>query len=285
MTKINTIYIVGPTASGKTALSIDIAKTLGAEVVCADSQTIRRGMNIGTAKPTTEEIHGVPHHMLDIIDPYDKYSLADYQSQAKNIIDDIHKRKKQAVIVGGTGLYVDSLYFDYQLPGLDSSLSADDFESMTVAELQNLITSKGYTLPTGAQNKRHLINTLLRSGNRGNISSPSRGSIIIGINPGREAVVERISARVEAMFVAGFVEEVHAIVGKHGTPPREFDAIGYRIVYRHLLGEISVDEAKDLCKIAERQYAKRQMSWFKRNTNICWFDSPTVAKAYILDIA
>jgi tRNA dimethylallyltransferase len=284
MSDLKTIYIVGPTASGKTALSIDLAKHLGAEIVCADSQTLRKHMDIGTAKPTVAETNGVPHHMLDLIDPYDDYSLAAYQKQATNIIDGIHSAGIRAIVVGGTGLYVDSLYFGYQLPVLDDDISAGDFEDLTVDELRDLISSKGYNLPSGEQNKRHLINTLLRSGKSGDKGSADPRSIILGIYPGREQVVERINTRVEHMFANGFVGEVRSIVDKFGPPPREFDAIGYRIVYRHLLGEISVDETKDLCKIAERQYAKRQMSWFRRNPAIKWFSSPVEAKDYILSV-
>ena len=115
-----TIYIVGPTASGKTALSIDLALAIDAEIICADSQTIRREMNIGTAKPSIDEMKGIPHHLLDQIDPYDEYSLAVYQKTAKSAIDDISSRGKKVIIVGGTGLYINSQYFNYKLPKLQN---------------------------------------------------------------------------------------------------------------------------------------------------------------------
>jgi tRNA dimethylallyltransferase len=283
MSSIDTIYIVGPTASGKTALSIDIAEAIGAEIVCADSQTIRRGMDIGTAKPSDAERRGVVHHMLDIIDPYDDFAMSEFQYRATNTIDDIHSRGKPAIIVGGTGLYIDSLYYDFCLPDLSKAeYRVDQLEQMSVPELQQIIAANSYGLPKNIQNKRHLINVILRTGNIGVMGSTSPASIIVGINPGRDTVVERINLRVEGMFTGGFVDEVRVILAKYGPPPKPFDALGYRIVYRHILGEITEDEAMELCRISERQYAKRQMSWFRRSPDIVWFDSPEAAKDYIL---
>jgi tRNA dimethylallyltransferase len=321
-----TIYIVGPTASGKTALSIDLALAIDAEIICADSQTIRREMNIGTAKPSIEEMKGIPHHMLDQIDPYDEYSLAVYQKTAKSAIDDISRRGKIVIIVGGTGLYIDSLYFNYKLPKLQNPQTSRtppkspkestlepviepviepilepiepsatsiarshlatrcDLAMLSVEELQNLIIEQSLELPRNIQNPRHLANVLLRNGNVGSHDQPAHGSIIVGVNPGREVLINRINNRVDKMFEGGFVDEVRGIVTRHGRPPRSFDAIGYRIVMRMLDGEISEQIAKELFKIADRQYAKRQLSWFKRNENVIWFESPELAKNYILSL-
>jgi tRNA dimethylallyltransferase len=280
---INTLYIVGPTASGKSALALDIARARGAEIICADSQTVRREMNIGTAKPTPADQSLVPHHMLDIIDPYDNYSLHRFQKQAKQIIYDIHEANKLAIVVGGTGLYVDSLYFDYKLPELSGELSHSDYERLSVSELQAEIKQSGLALPENDKNPRHLINVLLRRGESGASSAGDKNALIVGISPPRELLIERINTRVDQMFDHGFVDEVLTIVSTYGDPPTEFDAIGYRIAMRHLKGEISIDEAKDLFKIADRQYAKRQISWLRRNKDIRWFDSPEQAKAFILE--
>jgi tRNA dimethylallyltransferase len=272
------LYVVGPTASGKTALAIRLAKLLDGEIVCADSQTVRLEMNIGTAKPTLLEMEGIPHHCLDLVEPYEEFTLYQYQKLAKRAIEDIQARGKLPIVVGGTGLYVDALYFDFELPVIEQGEKAEEYSNLSVDELQQKIKSKGLELPKNDKNPRHLINVLLRAGRAGTQNKPSKDSIIIGLKPERSVLIDRINNRVEAMFDGGFVEEVRGIVSKYGRPPRNFDGIGYRIVMRFLDGEIDTDEAKELFKIADRQYAKRQMSWFKRNNNIEWFETPE--KAY-----
>jgi tRNA dimethylallyltransferase len=279
ISKIDTIYIVGPTASGKSALSIELAKELGAEIICADSQTLRRGMDIGTAKPTPSEREGIPHHMLDCIDPYDSYNLSMFLKDSRRALRDIHARGKQAIIVGGTGLYTDALYFNFQLPDISDARFGD----MSIEELRSRILELGLALPQNSLNPRHLINTIRRNGARGGRNCPDPSAMIFGINPGREVLIERINRRVDAMFDVGFIDEVRSLLDAYGVPPRDFDAIGYRIAYRYIKNEIDVDEAKALFKIADRQYAKRQMSWYRRNSDIVWFASPDTAKSFILD--
>ena len=276
--KINTLFIVGPTASGKSALSIELAKNLGAEIICADSQTLRRGMDIGTAKPTPKERQMIVHHMLDCIDPYEDYNLSMFLRDSRKILQDIHARGKRAIVVGGTGLYTDALYFNFELP----DISANHIEGMTVEELRDHILKIGLAVPKNSSNPRHLINTIKRNGKVGVKGKPIAGSLIIGINPGREMLIDRINARVDAMFENGFIDEVKAVLSEYGEPPDDFDAIGYRIAYRYIKNEIDIDEAKALFKIADRQYAKRQMSWYKRNEDIVWFSSPEDAKSFIL---
>jgi len=268
------LFIVGPTASGKTALAICLAKLLNGEIVCADSQTVRLEMDIGTAKPTITEMEGVPHHLLDLVEPYEEFSLYQFQKLAKTAIDEILARGKRPIVVGGTGLYMDSLYFNFELPEIEQGEKVEEYNNLSVDELQQKIKSEGLELPENDKNPRHLINVLLRAGALGKQNKPADGTIIVGLNPERSVLIERINARVEAMFEAGFVEEVRGIVSKYGRPPRNFDGIGYRIVMRYLDGEINTEEAKELNKIADRQYAKRQMSWFKRNSNIEWFETP-----------
>jgi len=275
------IFVVGPTASGKTALSIKLAKLFNGEIVCADSQTVRREMNIGTAKPTQLEMEGVRHHLLDIIDPYEEFSLHSFQQLANEAIEDMLARAKLPIVVGGTGLYVDALYFDFELPKIEQSKNGHEFESLSVDELQQKIKSTGLELPENDKNPRHLINVLLRSGALGKQNKPADGTLIIGLKPERSVLIDRINARVDVMFDSGFVEEVKGIVSKYGRPPRNFDGIGYRIVMRYLDGEVTLEEARELFKIADRQYAKRQMSWFKRNSNIEWFETPEKALEHL----
>ncbi|MCA9347476.1 tRNA dimethylallyltransferase [Candidatus Saccharibacteria bacterium] len=276
---LKTIFIVGPTASGKSALAIGLAKMINAEIICADSQTVRRYMNIGTAKPTAEDQSMVPHHLIDVVDPYNDFSLADFLRLAEESIRHIRSNGRNVIIVGGTGLYTDALYFNFELPAVSNEENSTE---KNVELLHAEIFRRGLELPKNSQNPRHLVNVIKRNGQTGVAKSPSPESIIIGINPGREKIIERINRRVDEMFENGFEDEVRAIINRFGPPKKDFDAIGYRIIYRYIMGEISLEEAKEKFKIGDRQYARKQMSWYRRNGDIVWFSSPEEALHYIL---
>jgi len=276
--EIDTLYIVGPTASGKTDLAVDVAISYGAEIVCADSQTVRKGLDIGTAKPTIEERKGIVHHLLDIVEPYDRFTVREFQTLARRAIENIHHRRKMAIVVGGTGLYVDSLYFNYEFPLFEAST---DLDSLDTEALQDLIQEKGLKLPENSRNKRHLINTLYRNGAQGSKRKPDPNSTIVGINPGKAIIEKRISDRIEKMYQMSLLDEVRKIINQYGRPPRDFDAIGYRIAMRYLDGDITEEKSRELFKIADRQYAKRQITWFKRNAHITWFDHSEAARKHI----
>jgi tRNA dimethylallyltransferase len=276
---VKTVFIVGPTASGKSALAIELAKKMDGEIICADSQTLRRGMDIGTAKPSITDRAEVPHHLLDCIDPYEPYNLSLFIGQAREVLKDIHARQKLAIIVGGTGLYTDALYFNFKLPTLRES----KIPHMNIDELQAMIKSKGFKIPENSLNMRHLINVVKRAGSIGEKGDAMEDALIVGINPGREVLVKRINSRVDLMFKNGFINEVKELIKQYGKPTRAFDAIGYKIAYRFLNEEITIEEAIELFKIADRQYAKRQMSWYARNKDIVWFSSPDDAKTFILE--
>jgi tRNA dimethylallyltransferase len=282
-----TIYIVGPTASGKSALAIWLAELHGnAEIVCADSQTVRRMMDIGTAKPTPEDQKRIRHHCLDLIDPYDDFSLHNYLSRARESLRTIHDAGKMAILVGGSGLYVDALYYNFVLPNTieSSDQNRQRYESMSIDELTEEIVDKQLPLPENKYNKRHLMNTLLRNGILGAMNEPKSGSVIIGLNPPKEVLWPRLLQRTEQMFRDGFLSEVEGIIARYGAPPKSFDAIAYRVAMEVIEGGISVDEAINRIHIAERQYAKRQITWFKRNEHILWFTEADKAKQYLRTI-
>lgn len=278
------VFIVGVTASGKTATALRIAKELNGEIVCADSQTLRKDLDIGTAKPNAEEQKITRHHMLDLIGPYDRFSVADFKNQAHEAIKDIHARGKLPIVVGGTGLYIDALFYNYNLNLSD--VDRKDFEKYSVDELQQMIINRGYDLPTNKSNPRHLIGVLARGGKSSVDNIPVEGAMIYGIQRSDEEIKYRINLRVDKMFDAGLVDEVKTVVEKYGNPPKKLDAICYPIVKRYLDGEISLKEAKEVFKRADWQYARRQKAWFKRNDFIQWYgDETAAANAIIKDVA
>jgi len=278
---IDTLFIIGPTASGKSVLAMQMAEELHAEIICADSQTIRRELTIGTAKPSAKDRSHVRHHLLDIIDPYDKYSAAQFKTDAEAALKDIHGRGKVAIVVGGTGLYIDALFYGYTFDKqADAPLRLELMEK-SVEELQALINEKGYEMPLNDRNPRHLIRTLESGGMKAQDRTPREGSMIIGLNPGRETVRRNIARRMHMIFKDGFIEEVETLVAKHGTPPHQLDAIAYRIAIENL-GITDEPKMKQLITIAEQQFAKKQMSWFRRNESITWFESHTAARDFVL---
>jgi tRNA dimethylallyltransferase len=285
MTKnIDTLFIIGPTASGKSVLAMQLAEELHAEIICADSQTIRRELNIGTAKPSAKDQARVRHHLIDIIDPYEKYSAAQFKTAAEGALADIHKRGKLAIVVGGTGLYVDALFYNYTFDKVADAPLRLELMEKSVEELQAAIKEKGYEMPLNDRNPRHLIRTLESGGMKAQDRIPRVGSMIIGLNPGRDTVRRNIARRVHMIFNEGFMEEVQALVAKHGQPSRQLDAIAYRIAgeFQETPDANNVPLIKQAIVTAEQQFAKRQMSWFKRNESITWFESHPAAHEFVL---
>jgi tRNA dimethylallyltransferase len=232
------VVIVGPTASGKTALGIELAKKFNGEIICADSRTIYKGMDIGTAKPTLEEQRGVPHHLLSFLEPNQRYSAAQFKADALMLIDDIHARGKMPIIVGGTGLYIDSILFDYQF--------ADTHSERDV------------------QNPRHLKQPPVQK------LEMRPNTLVLGIDPGKEVLTKRIEARVQIMMQSGFSKEVGRLISKYGTNNEAMSGIGYRTFVKYVKGEITEQEAVAEFIKGDKSLAKRQRTWFKRNKSIHW---------------
>jgi len=282
------IVITGPTASGKTALSVELAKRLDGEIVNADSMQIYKYMDIGTAKPDMEERQGIPHHLIDIVNPDESFSVARYCECAKEVIDDIHKRGKIPVMVGGTGLYVDSLVNNIQF----SEIEPDEDYRM---EMENLADQKGnqyiYNMlldidPEGASKikvadrKRviralevyHLTGKTITWHNQQSRSVPSPyNTTMFAIDVDREALYDKINRRVDIMVKNGLVDEVKKILDmgiKKDTTAMQ--AIGYKEIAEYLQGVITLEEAIDKIKQGSRRYAKRQLTWYRRNEKINW---------------
>lgn len=281
------IAVAGPTASGKTALSVKIAKELGGEVVSCDSMQIYKGMDIGTAKPSLEERCGVPHHMIDIISPDEKYNVVSYKRDAEAAIDDILKRGRVPVLAGGTGLYMDSVLSN-------TAFSENSSFSVARERLEKLFEEKGREYifemlekidPEAAEkihpnNTRRVIRALEiyettgKTLTQANIESkrPEKyESLVIGLMWDRETLYERINERVERMMAEGLLKEVETL-RKKGMKAEytSMQAIGYKELFEYFEGNCTLEEAKEKIKQESRRYAKRQMTWLKRNKKINW---------------
>lgn len=276
------LFVTGPTASGKSELAMRVADEFGGEIICADSQTVRRGMDIGTAKPSLGDQQKIPHHLLDIIDPYDRFTVADFVRHAEAAITGIHARGKLPVIVGGTGLYIDALLFGFSFRPSSSAYVREELEAKSVLELQDIIKNAGYPMPENAQNPRHLIRTIESEGAEPHNRNLRKGAIVVGIDPGKETLERRIEQRVDGMLQNGFLEELDGIVQKYGEPTHGFDAIEYRIAYEGR--SLNTEQLREKLIIGDRQYAKKQRAWMKRNRNIQWFNNISEAYNYLKNV-
>lgn len=287
MLKPEIVCVVGPTASGKTAYAINLAKELGGEVVSCDSMQIYQEMTIGTAKPTEEEMQGIPHHMIDVVSPFENYSVADFVTDAKACIAEILSRGRVPVLCGGTGLYVDSL-----LNGITFLEDARDEgyrqELKIMAEKQGKEALHALLKdadPKAAEeihpnNVKRVIRTLeiIKSSGKTKAEydrdarreSPYRATIY-GMDWEREELYRRIDLRVDGMMEQGLLEEVKRLL-KLGVPKTAtaMQAIGYKELISYLNGESSLLEAVETIKRESRRYAKRQLTWFRRNKDIIW---------------
>jgi len=265
------IAIVGPTASGKSDLAMELAGLIPTEIIAADSRTIYKGMDIGTAKPSTSDQKKVPHWALDLIEPGETYSAKQFQAYAKQKINEIRKRKKLPILVGGTGLYIDSLLYDFNFTN-PAGPERERLENMDIEELQVLIKAQKLNLPSNFKNKRHLVRTIERSGKSGSRKALAKGTVVIGILPPDQVLKKAINKRGETIFKNGIVAETQKLLEQYGRHAVTVTGgIVYKICMRVLDGEISEQTAATLFKTADWQYARRQKTWFKKNNDIFWF--------------
>lgn len=282
------LCVVGPTACGKTALGVALAKRYNGEVVSADSMQIYRGMTIGTAKPTPEEMDGIPHHMIDIIDPGEAFSVGRYVEMADPILQDILSRGKTCVIVGGTGLYVDSLIAGRSFApfpetgkrqeleklaaeqGIEAVIALlrtfdpDSADRLHPSDQRRIIRAAEVYLETGKTITRHNLET--------QAIPPKYSPLWLGLDfTDRAELYARIDKRVDIMMAEGLIEEIEDLLA-NGTPPTatSLQAIGYKEPMAALRGEMTMEEAVDKIKQESRRYAKRQLTWFRRNKDIHW---------------
>ncbi len=278
--KQKVIAVVGPTASGKTALAIKLAKERNGEIISADSRLVYKGFNIAAAKPTIEEREGIPHHLIDIVEPEVDYTAGDYARDAKKAIDDVLSRGKLPIIAGGTGLYFRVLLEHYDLPQVETNYQLRaELEKKSKEELIEDIKKidlEAYNNLTKDMSKRRLIRILELIKTLGKPLSEIEKQKepeydVEWIMPelvSREWLYNRINKRVDLMVEQGIIEETKQLLAKHGRIKNFTETIGYKEMLSYLDSEWSLDEAIDKLKQHTRNYAKRQLTWFRKNPNL-----------------
>ena len=273
-TNLNTtplVVIAGPTASGKTALAIRLAERYDGEIICADSRTIYKGMDIGTAKPSAEEQARVPHWGLDIVEPGERFTVADFKAYAERKIQEIRERDRIPFLVGGTGLYIDAVIFDFQLAPVPDETLRTQFSLMDVKELQDYCIKNNISLPENKQNKRYLVRTIERK----NVSTmrrdaPLDNTYVVGITTDRETLRTRIEYRSEQLFTNNVVKEATMLGEKYGWDSEAMTGNIYPLVKKYVDRAITESELRRQFAVSDWRLAKRQMTWLRRNPYIAW---------------
>lgn len=277
--KPKVIAVVGPTASGKTKLAIELAHKLNGEVISADSRLVYKGFDIASAKPTMEEREGIPHHLIDIVEPEFNYSAGNYVEDAKRAIEDILSRNKTPIVAGGTGLYFRVLLEHYDLPKVETdfelraNLEKRSKEDL-LEELEN-VDKITYERVKDANLRRiiralELIKTLKKPLSEIQLEKEPEYDVewIMPEIPSREWLYDRINRRVDIMVEMGIINETKNLIAKHGRIGNIVDTIGYKEILTYLDGQATLDEALDKLKQHSRNYAKRQLTWFRKNPNL-----------------
>lgn len=275
------IVITGPTASGKTSLAIEIAEVYGGEIICADSRTVYRGMDIGTAKPTLEEQARVRHHLLDVADPSERFTAADFQRLALEAITDIRSRGKIPFVVGGTGLYIDGLILGYKFGDKSDESRRAALEQLSIDELSTMIKKQQIPMPENIQNKRHLVRAIEQSTiNNTRLKRPENGVVVVAIATEKAELLERISERAKQIFDGPIIEETKALMARYSWDHESMSGNVYPLVHELMEGRITREQAIEQSIIKDRQLAKRQITWLKRHDFVKWL-SLTEARTYI----
>ena len=270
----NIIVITGPTGVGKTKMSIELAKRIDAEIINADSMQVYKDLNIGTAKITEKEKEGIPHHLFNIVEPTNMYTVYDYQKDARDIINDVLSRGKKVIIVGGTGLYIKALLYDYKFIKEDKTY---DFSKMSNEEILDKINSYNLDINLHINNRKRLERVLTKLYNN-NMQTEKTDTVLydfvaIGLTTTRDNLYKIIDNRVDKMIEDGLIDEVEELYKKNIHSKAINTGIGYKELYKYFDKKISLDEAISLIKKNSRHYAKRQYTFFNNQMNIKWFNT------------
>jgi len=292
------LVLVGPTAVGKTELSLCLAQELAAEIISADSMQVYRGMDIGTAKPTPKERQRVPHHLLDVVDPDESFNVADYVDLAAAVLRRLQVKGTTPLLTGGTGLYVDALLEGFLFPDTPADPrirkeleeQAREDPSSLYAELQQVDPASAMRLhPNDLRRIIRALEVYRRTGEPISALQQKRAQhqspydpLYIGLTRDRGELYERINRRVDLMLEAGLVQEVAGLLEKYPHQPTALQALGYKEIASFLRGEVTLAEAVDTLRRDTRRYAKRQLSWFRRNKRIFWFNRTGLTESQLL---
>ncbi|HHU6750891.1 TPA: tRNA (adenosine(37)-N6)-dimethylallyltransferase MiaA [Staphylococcus pseudintermedius] len=285
------VAIVGPTASGKTELGVALAKAIDGEVISGDSMQVYQGMDIGTAKVTPDEMDGIPHHLIDILKPDETYSAYDFQQQAQQLIADITARGKVPIIVGGTGLYIQSVIYDYQFDDETISPETEQRVAEQMAELKSYTNEALHdylgTFDPKSQQEIHQNNRkrveraisyylstkkVLSNRKKSTQLTENYDTLLVGIKMSRDTLYSRINSRVDMMLSHGLLDEVQELIELGYESCQSMQAIGYKEIIPVIKNEMPLNEAITLLKQHSRNYAKRQMTWFTNKLNVHWLD-------------
>ncbi|QQS21647.1 tRNA dimethylallyltransferase [Candidatus Saccharibacteria bacterium] len=273
------IVIVGPTASGKTGLAIKLAKEFGGEIISADSRAIYRGLDIGTAKPSIEERQGITHWGIDLVDPSERFTAADFQAYANRKIAEIRARGRVPFLVGGTGLYIDAVVYNFEFPKAgNNEARRAELSKLSIETLHEYCKNSNVDLPENKQNKRYVIAAILRAGNAPKrLTQPISNAIIVGITTEKSKLHDRISERSRHIFTDAVIHEAQTVANKYGWGSEAMTGNIYPLIRQYLAGELALEQAVERFVVLDRRLAKRQLTWFKRSEHIVWL---SLDKAY-----
>lgn len=287
--RIDVIAIVGPTASGKTALSVELAKAVGGEVINGDAMQVYKGLDIGTAKITEDEMDGIPHHLFDVKEPDEPFSVAAYQTEVRHWIDEIRSRGKMPIIAGGTGLYVQAVLYDFRFTEEAADLEVRNRLEKELKEkgAEQLYEQLKRLDPKSAEkihpnNHRRLVRALEIIEVTGQTKDEQEkdagharlyNHFLAGLHMDRDVLYERIDLRVDLMMEKGLLQEAQRLWDEGIRNVQSVQAIGYKELYRYIEGTLTYEEAVELIKKNTRNYAKRQMTYFRNKLDVSWYDA------------
>jgi len=265
------VVIVGPTASGKTSLAIEVAEAIDGEIICADSRTVYKYMNIGTAKPTEEDQNRVPHWGLDLVEPDVRFTAADFKKYADQKIAEIRQRGHVPILVGGTGLYVDAVIFDYNFGPAVNPKQRELYESMTLEQLHKYCYENNIKLPENEKNKRYVIRAIEReSADSQRRSAPIDNTIIVGITTDKDELYKRIEQRAHQIVSQDIIDEAQSLANQYGWGHESMTGNIYPLCRSYAEGTLTMSGLLSHFITLDRRLAKRQTTWLRRNPYIEW---------------
>jgi tRNA dimethylallyltransferase len=268
------VVIVGPTASGKSKLAMGVATRFNGEIITADSWTVYRNFNIGTAKPSVEDQKLIPHHLVDVTTPSEGFSAAVFKTLANQAINDIQGRGELPIVVGGTGLYIDSLIFDYSFLPPHDQYNRLSLNALSIEELLKITSEQGFdTSNIDTKNKRRIIRLIENNGKQPTKNKLRSNTLIIGILIDKEALMDRITKRVDSMINHGLEQEVNDLQNTYGWDSEPMKGIGYKEWKEYFNNTQTLEQTREIIIASTKKLVKKQETWFKRNKSIHWVNN------------